>query len=492
MARKPQELDELDDDLDEDESSEEELEDDESQEAALPPAPAVLPQVSAPTQRPAQAHPRRKNRAKANGLGAVTGDVAWKNKDADLMIGEMLERLNRDGHSPYELSIGVLDLNPSGGGQAVKLGSFEMASVVGDQSLSPGDALTRKVEDDFHLASGKLGGGLYELRFMWKVNSQVYGRGRLSVPPRDQLLRMRASAMQQGQPQPGFGQPFDPWGRPTQPPQGFGSPPPGWGYGPPPTWGQPSPYYAPPPSPAAPQGMNPDTKHLVDTLINQLNETRNELAQMRKEPPPAPVVAPPSVGVGAPPQASLEETVTRAVSAAMGALLPHLRPQQSQSSLEGDLTKATSAMLGGLMQAAVKRLGQNLQQGISQGLGAPVEMPAPEDPETELVPPPDPSDDLPFKQVKLEATWPDGRNVYYPAKKEDGSTDWLGALFTNPWVTEKLVDNVNNMVGSVADAVKRVGVAGPHIVHHTPKAAQDATPQPEAPKPGLGSGGWDE
>jgi hypothetical protein len=499
-----------DDDLEDLEDEEEEEEEEEQESVPAPPEPTPpTPPAAAPAGRiPAHPQKRRRKRAATGVAGApsVVEGLSWKNREADLMWGEMLQKLQATNHSPWEIGIAVLSLNGSligdgRSGGAMKLGSFEGSSVMGDQAMSPGDALVRKVEDSFHLPSGNQGPGLFEIQFFWKTNSQIYGRGRLQLPPRQQIMAMREQQMREqqspqwGPPPQGFGAPMQQRGGwqgpyyqqpPMMPPYGHGYPPP---YG-----------YAPPQS-QQPQGVDPSIKQMLEMLVAQNNELARQNAELRNQPPPAPMPVPqmPVAQQPAAAQPSTEELVERGVAKALAVLTggrigigaPQQQPSQG-SAMEAQLHKATADMMGNLLTKTLGLVAKGIERSVSAGLGAP-QLPE-EQPESELVEPPKPEDSLPFSAIELESTWHDGRKVTYPVKKDTGEVDWLAVLFTNPFLAEKMADGVNNVMGAVSDAVKKVGVGGPHIVSRVPSAAQDANDTPsqtQEGRTGFGSG-WGE
>ena len=122
------------------------------------------------------------------------------------------------------------------------------------------------------------------------------------------------------------------------------------------------------------------------------------------------------------------------------------------------------------------------------GLGAETPAPAEVDPETA----PRPEDQLPFAAIELPSTFSDGRKTYYTVDKKTGKIDWMAAAFANPIIAEKLADGANNLMGSISDAVKRVGAAGPHVVSRIPAGARDANvaPSPPVAAVNLKKTGW--
>lgn len=243
----------------------------------------------------------------------------WSNKEADLMFGEMLGNehpkcLKKSGRTVHDLSCDIVRLD---GREAVKLGSFEASAVSGSKQQSPGDMLQYMVEDKFHLPLAS-GPGLYEVRFVWKQDNRIYGRGRMALASPSEIIAVRRARAQQQEPQPSpQQQPYVPPPQPAPAPQYPQQPQPGMGYAQPPHGYAPQQPYQQLPYPQQP-GASHDPE--VSALRAEVGELRGSLSEMlsfmrerrdyRGEPPPAAAAAVPpgppqpplpSPGVGAPP-----------------------------------------------------------------------------------------------------------------------------------------------------------------------------------------------
>jgi hypothetical protein len=465
-----------------DEEDEEEGEEEEEDEPAVAQAP-VRPQP----------HVRQRARRSDAGIAkpAKSHQSNWQNKEADLLWGEILQKMQSTGTTPYEMKISVSINNPADGGLSQKLTEFEASSVMGGGDLSPSEALTRRVEDAVHLPSGYPGPRQYQIRFLWKNNSHIYAMGLLNLPSPQQILAIRAQQNAETTdhaPMPGLGQP------PRQPQQQ-----PAW-QGPyyPPQYGypgqQPQPPYMPP-------GYPPPYSGEMEQLRGELQREREqnarnqgmleEIIRAQREgrapnvPPPAPPAA--TAGLGAPPpqaidvaaaiKAGIVEAVTLLGGVGMG------RPQTQTSAMEASLLKATNEMVSGILHATLKQVSKGMERGVI-GLGAPEEEEAEPAP---IVPPPDPKDGLPFEAIELAQTWPNGSKVVYARSKETGGIHPLGAVMGNPYVMEQSGHAIAGLAQALTEAVKNIGKTGPHIVRDIPPAAQPAG----LPTSG-GGGGWGE
>lgn len=441
--------------------------------------------------------PRR--RAKRSDAGVAkpmmqgkSHQTQWMNKEADLMWGEILQKMENDGRTPHDMKISV---SVEEGGNFSKLGEFEGSSVVGTDSFSPSEAITRRVEDSFHIPSRYPGPRKYTIRFLWKNNSQVYGIGFLSVASPQQILALRQQAIAEN---------TDYSPMPQQPngqPMGVGRP---QGQYPQPQYPQwQGPYYPPPPQYGYPQQPDARVAQLEAELARQREENaRNtgmleELIRAQREGrapnAPPPVAAAPAVGIAGPPQpqqVNIESAIEKAVVAAVSLLGGRgLAGPQQRSVLEDNMTKASNAMLEGMMTTAMKMVSMSMQKSLT-GLGAPAE--EEEEEPAPIIPPPDPKDGLPFQTIQLEQKWPDGTNICYAKPKEgDSPVNWMGVGFTNPYLVTKFGEGFSRVAESVAEAVKNIGIAGPHIVRQIPEAAVPAGPPAGSGGGGFGSG-WGE
>jgi hypothetical protein len=496
----PQERDELEDDPPEDEpeGEQEEAEDEEEIQPAAPlkpPTRAETPLVS-PSYR---ASPGKKGKG-SKGLSGPKQAPRF-NQDGIEVWNQVISQLEAGNHSPYDVQI--LVQAPGNAGQ-MAMGTIDGGTVAGGGSVSPGEALLNRLEDGFHLLRPNSPPVVYTLKFQWKTGGLPFKTAAVILPSKNEILAMREQRMRDEQSQ---GQAYGPptgMGRPWGNGHG-GAPPqaaaPAYVY--PPQYAQPNPaYYPPPPPQPQPQGVDPYIRQSIETLTSMLNEVREENARLRNQPPPAPFVAPP-MPVAAPPPppqapppaAMTEEGIARLVMMTVQTLVPHLRQPTgagatpSTPTMESELMQASQTMVHDMFKEVMGAVFKRRSKEISSGLGAPMEVPAPSEGLAEVVEPPNPQDSLPFTQVPLEAKFADGRAVIFPVDKETGSVNVMGAIFSNPFVVEKLADGVNALTHSLADAVKKVGAGGPHIVHRTPGGAQDGNPKPGSGN--MGGSGWD-
>lgn len=446
--------------------------------------------VTASPSPPARNHARQRARRSDAGISRPAKQSNWLNKEADLMWGEILQRLKETGHTPHEMKISVSINNPADGGLSQKLTEFEASSVDGSGDLSPSEALSRRVEDSVHLASGYPGQRQYQIRFLWKASSQIYGQGILNLPSAQQILAIRAQQAAETTD-------YSPM------PEGLGRPPrqQQW-QGP----HYPSPYQQPWP-PHAYGGPPPAGSVEMEQLRAELQREREqnarnqgmleEIIRAQREgrapnvPPPAPVAAA-TTGLGAvPPQAidvatAIEAGIVKAVALLGGARMG--RPQTQTSALEASLLKTTNEMVSGILHTALKQVSKGMERSV-MGLGAPEEE---EEPEA-IVPPADPKEGLPFEAIELQQAWPDGSKVVFARSKatEDaigmlGNMHPIGTLMGNPYVMAQSGAAIAGLASALTEAVKNVGKVGPHIVSKIPDAAQPAGLR------GGTSGGWGE
>jgi hypothetical protein len=186
---------------------------------------------------------------------------------------------------------------------------------------------------------------------------------------------------------------------------------------------------------------------------------------------------------------AMERGITRAITALSGGRVVGAgQPAPTSNGIEAQLQKASSDLTAGLMRRALDLVGEGFKKGMT-GLGAPPPPQVEEEPE--VLEPANPADALPFTLIPLDAQFSDGRKMNYAVKKEDGSPDYLAMALGNPFFVEKLAEGANALMKSTADAVGRIGLAGPRgqqpqVVRRTPSDARDATP------PGNFSEGWED
>jgi hypothetical protein len=443
------------------------------------------------------AAPQQRRKKRAVGAGQVRPSVSqWKNREADLMWGEMLDKMKSEGRTPFEMYIAVVDT--TGANRGTRLCSFDASSVDGASgNPPPGEALICKVED-FHMQSGAQGNGNYEIQFIWKNNSHPWGKGNIVIKPPAVIRNMRALQDQMnGEPaaQPG-------------PPQGMGRPPMQQpAHGQPPQWQgsyYPPQYYQPPQGyqqgyPPPPQSQQDVEMAEMRAQLTRERETnaRNqgmleELIRAQRE-GRAPNVPPPAVGAGAPPPppaAAVVDTAT-IVKQVLESVLPVLgigRPAAvPQATAEDRLMKVMNEGMSAIISQTMNQVMTGMKRSIT-GLGGPLETH-----EAEIVPEEKPEDALPFIPSNLEQTWADGRKVGIAINKESGKIDWMGTAVANPFLAEKVADLGQKLGEAFADGVKKINAGGPHIVHHTPSGAKPADPLPPPPQnhgSGFG-GGWE-
>jgi hypothetical protein len=446
----------------EEEEDEEDLDEPEETGAPEPPEPPEPILRTAPKPKPKR-HP-----SGLGNVGVIEGTKRWVNKDADALWPEILNYIKKHHRSPYEIAIGVTRF----GTEATKLGTIEGASVLGDQKIGPGEALFNRVRDHIHMTTADRP-MLYDLRFYWKQNGYPITTGRLQLPAPAEITAMRRAADAAGPESYGQYQP-PPQHPPQYPPQH--QPPP---YGPP--YGYPPPYYPPQ---AQPQHPDPTVLQELASLRAESAYFRGQLDEMLRAkaegrepvisplPPPPPPPAPPPVapGVGALGDAELTNIAVK-IAGMLG-----IKPGQSSQpapppppppppppgsglgGIEDVLRRAVTESMNRIVQTTMSQVEKSVVSGITgaAGLGA-----RPEDDDDEELPevtiaPADPKDSLPFRSIKLDATWPDGRPVIY-AQKPDGSIDYLGAAFNNPFILEKVAEGANALMMSGAETIKRIG-----------------------------------
>lgn len=211
--------------------------------------------------------------------------------DGDVLWMQIIDEIQANGFSPYDMEIRVKRLSPH---PAVQLGTIDGASVVGDASTSAGTALRDGVINWFVLPSGVNAPSLYELNFCWKNKAQFFRRGELQLPSRNEIIAMRqAEYARQSASNVGAGYvPQPPPPRPRQAPQMEPHAEP---------W-QPAPWQgglgAPSPS------FDPDLERqkIRQELEreNEMQRLRHEIEELRRRPPPQQPMYPPPYGYPSP------------------------------------------------------------------------------------------------------------------------------------------------------------------------------------------------
>jgi|SRR5579864_2451048 len=193
----------------------------------------------------------------------------------------------------------------------VYLTRIDGMSIAGNETVSPGEALTEYMETVVHPSSP--GAARYELNFHKRTGSTIKV-GEMQFAHPQEVARQRAAAaehtarMQAS----GFGAPTPMPGR-GYPAPGYGQPPP---YYPPPAspYSPPPPYYPPPQDPAI-RGEVEAMRREVATMLGRIDEGRAREAEKRGEPPPQPI-APQIIAPAAAPE-SEEMRIARIVRAVL-------------------------------------------------------------------------------------------------------------------------------------------------------------------------------
>lgn len=174
--------------------------------------------------------------AKPKGASRPKGEVGqppkkapFDAKDAELLWPEILSKLPNMGHSPYELVVRVVRVDPPPREQVGK--SFEASAIRGDGGGQiPGDALIAFVARHFHCPfHWSQGPCQYELQWCWKNTGHIFAHGTLRLPSRDVISAANSAEwqMREDQGRAGVSGPQMP-PMPPPPPQqsgGFGQPP---------------------------------------------------------------------------------------------------------------------------------------------------------------------------------------------------------------------------------------------------------------------------
>ena len=467
-------------DPNDDESDDSEDEEEEEEETA----------VAAAVARPAPS-PRRNARKRRSDVGVArpkSHESIWVNAEADLRWAEILQVLRKGGRvgfaggqDAYEVQITLRDLAAP---EAVKVTSFEGASVMGDANMSPAEALSKKIEE-IHMSRGMQGTGKYRVDFTWKHNSQPISRAVINIDAPARIIAMRNMQMRENMGEAASAQP-------PASPQGMGRPQqpyPQYPYPPPPQYPFPAYGYGQPESSetmqlradlARARETEARTQGMLDEIIRAQKEGRAPNL------PPQQAAAATTVGVGAPPAMDVETVVERVLMKVLPVLGIGKPVAQPQATAEDQLMKVMKEGMNTIVTKTMQQVMGGMQKSIT-GMGEPIDDDEPP-PATEIVAPTDPKDSLSFVPIELEQKWPDGSKVGYAVDKETGNIDWKGTAFANPFIAMKAVEVVQKVGEAFADGVKKIGVAGPHIVHNVPQNAQPGVPKPSSS--GFG-GGWE-
>jgi hypothetical protein len=440
---------------------EEEQEDDDD-----PEAPAV---ARAPD--PAETVPRRRGRKprgaqdpKPVGVGATIKEprTYWKDRNLEVLWPEVLEYLRVHGRSPYEVDLRVKRTEPI---EQLIGEPFSGGTVMGADGRAAATMVVDKVTNDYHMFAGAMGPATYKVEIIWRVNSKVltWGTLRLASPDAIMGFRRAQSSGMGGSGSPAsvathYYPPPPPQYQPPQYPPQYQ--PPYAGYG------------APPPQPPPSSGSSDDVREL-----HYLRGTMDEVLRALREGRP-PNIAPPPGPAAMPSVDDIARRVVEMLRPGFGAppaAVPVPTPPTPAVSV---FESSVQSIMQNMIQGTLKKVAGN----INQAMGAD---PQSNEAVAEIMSD-DPKEDLPFSVIPVGSKWPDGRDVYFPKKKTDGSIDYMGVLAANPFLMEKLADSASGLIGSVGDLVKNLGRAAipgaAEVVHNIPRAAvQAGMGQPQAP-----------
>jgi len=475
MPKKEEELDEL-----QEFSPEEEEEEDVEEEEDGRVVPDAEPAPAAPP-------PRRKHR-KTTGVGkpkAPTTNV-WANvpPDADQRWAVLIERLARQGKTPYDVVIRVCRAGPP---MQAMPGTLDGAAVAGSSTESPGDMLIEAVINYWHeQARGPM---QYIVNFFDKPTGKFLAQGKLSLPAPEEVFAFRQRRAE-----------LERRGR-----TGAGAPPAA------PVMAQQASPQAAPSAPAYYQPYPPPTQSgrgELDLIRAELAESRafqarllDELIKAQREGRPpnatglgAPGIAVPAAAPPVPPQGMYSESemermflrfasrlglpTTPAVAAP--AQKPATVAQQGAETLDAFKSIVTQ-------MKQFKSLGRELSNAFGDDEPAAAAEPIVEPP------PPEDKDILPFQLAPVPDATLFDKPIQYAVDRETGGISWPGLAFANPQVAEKLIDIGGRLVEGLGKIAKGFAEPPPGV-GRPPRGGNGAAPaqmQPAPPPPGDEEGsGW--
>lgn len=452
--------------------------------------PASQPVEPAPAAAPAQATPTGKRRGRPPaGVGAPprapgrprgkAGDVPdrfnarakgpqnWSSHQADVLWPELLQWLEANGRSAYDVMVNVICIEPPPR-KSVGEG-FEANAAVGDSGTTPADALARIVSDYYHLPVSRTP-AKYELQFVWRANGNYITNAYLSLSSPAEIIALRNAQhqrrMQMAYQAPGLGgigpgmmpPPPSPPMMPQmqqqpQPQQPMAMPMPYVPYG----------YQQQMPSP--PQAPRDSRR---DIEIEQLRMEVEQLRRQRQQPQPQPQPQP-RPGMGASPPEDMETRIVRRVveelrGVGLGAPAP-----QVVTAAPPPINDSISTMRGVLQMMREFRRFSDEAGGMFE----------PEEPRAALPPSPtEKEDDMPYQITELPSQWADGSHTKLVRDKETGKIDLLGLALLNPFPAGKLME-------AGAEFMKRFGARGlagvpqEQQIQHAPPPQQFSPPNQE-------------
>ena len=473
----------------EDEEEEQEEEVEEEPEVVVAPAPGV-------------GAPRKPNKKKTNRASSPRGPTEPREDQAHFIWDHLLfEVIRAKGRSPADMVIHITRIEPD---PEMHLGSF-----TGDAVSKGSDEFYSFIANNYHVKSAMRGACLYQCEFRWRGASNFVRRGKLRMPPVEELVQMglpRAYGVQGAfNAPPGVGAP------PYQAPQGGG-------YGPPPQQQQqqqwqpqyqphPQQHYAPtahpyvqapaPQQPAQPQYQGPPPGYVPQQQLDdaraageQVASLREALARAEARAAAAGIAAPPPL----PPNQNLQDMVNllrqlgvipagTQVPAGLGApaaaVVPVAKPTAPATALTaalGELTVALGAIKGlqGVFNEGSRLFGGGQQQE------APADAPLTE--ETE------PPAGLPFDIIPIGSLTLGGQPANY-ARGKDGNFSLEGFALANPFVIEKGAALLEILVKAAATGMGKPQAEQPAQIEQAPAAEQ--APHANGAGTANGSGrGW--
>jgi hypothetical protein len=442
--------------------------------------------------------------------------LAWSHREAPLMWGEMLGDEHPMALSRREPALSAFDvacevLQLDSGRNAVWLGSFDGAAVMGSQTATPGEQLVNYLIDKFHSQlSPNQGPAEYEIRFVRKIDNRILGRGKLPLPSMLQINNMRRARMTD------TSQPSYAPSAYAQMPQGIQ---PGAGYSPPSGPVYTSTGYAPP---APAQGFGAGASPRAMELEVELQRLREREAMLRGQL---------EAERGARTRAEAREPVRHEESeedrevriAAKVVRMLGIRPaggapagQTAGAQPVGTGAAPGGRGFGGTVRSLIDQSAETLdafEQMLAQqdklehfvkkaGRRYGLEPTAHEEARAEVIDEEaeraaKEAEDLPFAVMEIpETSWRGNPNVKYAKDKETGDISLVGLAAANPQYVVPLVEKLLTGVGDLAKIIGQIIVPkapGPQgaeagqegqpaeVVSAIPQAAEEGSPPNGAP-----------
>jgi hypothetical protein len=444
-------------------------------------------------------HPRNERidgeRVPSMNMEVGAGKNRWKSRDADELWGEVLEWLEREGISVYEVSVQVIRLVPPPKQQVGA--QFDAQLIKPDGRESPSDKLVEFVKKYYHLpiATGPIH---YEIRFIRKRTSKTLAFGDLQLgDPQEELALRQAQMHQQRLGRPPMGGFVE--GPPPQfPDENFLPPAPRTYGGAPPGFG--NPYLQPP---QAPQGESYEVQRLREQLARaegnaqRLESQNSEMFQAYREGRPLPD---PTRVPGSPPNAAeiaagvVQALIAAGVIAKPAAVGVGAAPVAAAPAAPPPVDQVAQAQAGisnlrSLFAVAkeLKGLGGMFGTVFGGGDASGGDAIAAEPVDTA-------EEALPFSLNALPDTkWGNGTPVNIPVNRATGEVEWdpKVILMSNPKLAEDIIgvgNRIAETVMSYARSVPQVEAAPTQtqqaqVVDNIPANAAPANARPAPPPP---------